>query len=44
LIIHQRSHTDKCPFACTECNRRFSQKGNLNRHQRVHTGKRPFIC
>ncbi|XP_078504813.1 uncharacterized protein LOC144763251 isoform X2 [Lissotriton helveticus] len=32
------------PYACIECNKNFSQKGELNRHNRTHTGVRPYAC
>ncbi|KAM9530865.1 uncharacterized protein ACWYII_042380 isoform 3-T4 [Salvelinus alpinus] len=42
--IHQRVHTGKKPFSCTQCHMRFAQAGNLKIHQRVHTGEKPFSC
>ncbi|XP_057695534.1 zinc finger protein 771-like [Corythoichthys intestinalis] len=32
------------PFLCTFCEKRFSQKTDLERHKRTHTGEKPFLC
>ena len=32
------------PFACSQCERKFSHRGLLNRHLRVHSGEKPFAC
>ncbi|CAI2381578.1 unnamed protein product [Moneuplotes crassus] len=37
LLDHSRSHTGERPYACTLCNLRFTQKGNLNKHMKVHS-------
>ncbi|XP_056387561.1 gastrula zinc finger protein XlCGF57.1-like isoform X2 [Hyla sarda] len=47
----QSSHTDKGnritkkkPFACTECERSFSNKYNFRNHLKFHTGESVFSC
>lgn len=32
------------PFACIECDARFSTSDALQLHSRVHNGHRPFVC
>ncbi|XP_069091327.1 zinc finger protein 300-like isoform X2 [Pleurodeles waltl] len=32
------------PYICIECNKNFSQKGDLKRHNGTHTGVRPYAC
>ncbi|XP_072946987.1 uncharacterized protein [Epargyreus clarus] len=38
------AHIKYKPFACSVCNKRFTQQGGLQQHMRMHTGDRPFNC
>ena len=34
----------KKKYACTICDRAFTQPGNLNEHIKTHTGEKPHVC
>lgn len=45
LKIHEpRPDEGEKHFKCPICNKRFSQKANLERHEMVHTGVKPHKC
>ena len=34
----------KKPFACSFCDKTFSEKSKVKRHEGTHTGEKPFAC
>ena len=43
--ITEHPHDDKKrPYLCTVCDKRFTQKGHLNRHKQLHTGGELYSC
>ena len=36
LVSHRRSHFGERPYGCTECTKKFCEKGNMLRHMRKH--------
>ena len=45
-IIVEKCHCsiDRKMYRCSECDKKLSLKGSLQRHIRCHTGERPFTC
>ncbi|KAH8334478.1 hypothetical protein KR059_010567, partial [Drosophila kikkawai] len=39
-----RTHRGKQPYKCSQCQKSFLRKGNLQRHILTHTGKLPYQC
>ncbi|XP_061775399.1 zinc finger protein 271-like [Nerophis ophidion] len=37
-------HTDNMPWKCFQCDKTFSNKGNLNMHMKIHSGEKTFSC
>ena len=45
LKKHKKSvHAKVFSFSCKFCNKKFSNKGNLNQHEVAHTGVTPYQC
>ena len=44
MNIHIRCHSGEKLFACTVCDKWFSQTGRLKRHQLLHSGEKLFCC
>ena len=45
-IIVEKCHCSICKetYRCSECGKKCSLKGSLQRHIKVYTGERPFSC
>ena len=40
----QTAHSDRRPFECGKCDKRFSLSHQLGRHERTHDEPRPYLC
>ena len=41
----ERLHTGEKTFSCPDCEKRYTNSGNLNAHVKsVHSGLRPHVC
>ena len=38
--VHQK-HQE---YACSQCNKHFTQQSNLKQHMLIHLGAKPFLC
>ncbi|CAL4107173.1 unnamed protein product, partial [Meganyctiphanes norvegica] len=38
LVGHQKTHTGKKPYQCSQCDKAFFRNSDLKIHQRTHTG------
>ena len=42
LIQHERIHSGEKLFACSKCDKEYTQSNNLKKHELTHTGDIPF--
>ena len=44
MLVKTRHVHSGIRYNCDQCDKTFSQKGNLKIHYLVHTGVKPFVC
>ncbi|XP_029450470.1 gastrula zinc finger protein XlCGF57.1-like isoform X2 [Rhinatrema bivittatum] len=42
LIAHRKVYMEKKPLKCTQCEKYFASRAELEKHVRIHSGGRPF--